>query len=291
MRKLFLLIPSFLLIPATPSASPGETRNTVTQRALNTALTGSQRMDCISCHVSGQVIAAVGAAETSGFEVNEGQANRLLGYAWSQQQGNGSVTHGGNGYPIEVSAWVGLALSYYTDESDLDFRENNFRRVSDYLLTIQNGDGGLPQNDHTSGVISLPTRTLPTMAGLMAWRWQFEATGENRYLPALARAGEWFANYQPVDRTGDGALIETAYSLTGMAAAGRTARDPIGAERRDWLINRMVNETCWGKNPGAGCDAWTTGTVGIALLDAGLPFGHPAPVVGFGDARAPEVRG
>ena len=167
MRKLFLLVPSFLLIPATPSASPGETRNTVTQRALNTALTGSQRMDCISCHVSGQVIAAVGAAETSGFVVNEGQANRLLGYAWSQQQGNGSVTHGGTSYPIEVSAWVGLALSYYTDESDLDFRENNFRRVSDYLLTIQNGDGGLPQNDHTSGVISLPTRTLPTMAGLM----------------------------------------------------------------------------------------------------------------------------
>ena len=113
------------------------------------------------------------------------------------------------------------------------------------------------------------------MGGLMAWRWQFEATGENRYLPALARAGEWFANYQPVDRTGDGGLIETAYSLTGMAAAGRTARDPIVAERRDWLINRMINETCWGKNPGASCDAWTTGTVGIAL-DAGLPFGHPA---------------
>ncbi|MBF94291.1 MAG: hypothetical protein CMH58_03920 [Myxococcales bacterium] len=276
MRNHILVLTTLFLISSPAQSSPGETRNTVTQRALNTALTGSQRMDCISCHVSGQVIAAVGAAETSGFTVNEGQANRLLGYAWSQQQGDGAVYHGGSSYPIEVSAWVGLALSYYTENSSLDFRESNFQRVSDYLLSIQNGDGGLPENDHTSGVISLPTRTLPTMGGLMAWRWQFEATGENRYLPALARAGEWFANYQPVDRTGDGGLIETAYSLTGMAAAGRTARDPIVAERRDWLINRMVNETCWGKNPGASCDAWTTGTVGIALLDAGLPFGHPA---------------
>ena len=148
MRNHFLLLTTLFLISSPAQSSPGETRNTVTQRALNTALTGSQRMDCISCHVSGQVIAAVGAAETSGFTVNEGQANRLLGYAWSQQQGDGAVYHGGSSYPIEVSAWVGLALSYYTENSSLDFRESTFQRVSDYLLSIQNGTEVFPKMSH-----------------------------------------------------------------------------------------------------------------------------------------------
>lgn len=270
------IVSALILIPALGQSQPGETRNNVTQRALNTTLNSSQRTACISCHVTGQVIAAVGAAEKSGFAVNPGEANTLLSYAWSQQDGDGSVRHSGSDWPVEVTSWVSLALSYYDADTDLDLRDSNFQRMTDYLLSRQMEDGGLPENEHDSGVISLPTRSMPTMAGIRGWRWQFENTGEMRYLPAMARAADWLANYTPVDRTGDGGLIETCYALTGMAAAGRTSRDPRMAEMRDWVLDRQQNEQCWSKDPGGSCDAWATGTAAIALLDAGVPFGHPA---------------
>ena len=105
------------LIAQTAAAAPGETRRQVTQRALNVALSAANGQGCISCHVTGQVMAAVGAAEVSGFAPNEAQANRVLQYGWGQQANSGAVVHGGGQYPIETSAWVAWALSYYGEDS------------------------------------------------------------------------------------------------------------------------------------------------------------------------------
>ena len=264
------------LIAQTATAAPGETRRQVTQRALNVALSAANGQGCISCHVTGQVMAAVGAAEVSGFTPNEAQANRVLQYGWNQQIGNGSIVHGGSTYPIETSAWVAWALSYYGEDSQLDVRDQAIANLGNWLLAQRGNDGGLPPNDHNNGIISIPSRVMPTMSAARISQWLFNQTGEMRYRTGMADLGRFLAATEPAAWHNDSGLLETTYELIGLAATGRSARDPKMAALRDALLARQRDGSCWGFSVGAGCDAFSTGLVGNALLDSGMLVGHPA---------------
>ena len=240
------------LVAQTATAAPGETRRQVTQRALNVALSAANGQGCISCHVTGQVMAAVGAAEVSGFTPNEAQANRVLQYGWNQQIGNGSIVHGGSTYPIETSAWVAWALSYYGEDSQLDVRDQAIANLGNWLLAQRGNDGGLPPNDHNNGIISIPSRVMPTMSAARISQWLFNQTGEMRYRTGMADLGRFLAATEPAAWHNDSGLLETTYELIGLAATGRSARDPKMAALRDALLARQRNGSCWGFSVGAG---------------------------------------
>ena len=213
--------------------------------------------------------------EVSGFTPNEAQANRVLQYGWNQRMKR-LDRHGGSTYPIETSAWVAWALSYYGEDSQLDVRDQAIANLGNWLLAQRGNDGGLPPNDHNNGIISIPSRVMPTMSAARISQWLFNQTGEMRYRTGMADLGRFLAATEPAAWHNDSGLLETTYELIGLAATGRSARDPKMAALRDALLARQRNGSCWGFSVGAGCDAFSTGLVGNALLDSGMLVGHPA---------------
>ena len=254
------------LIAQTATAAPGETRRQVTQRALNVALSAANGQGCISCHVTGQVMAAVGA-EVSGFTPNEAQANRVLQYGWNQRIGNGSIVHGGSTYPIETSV-VAWALSYYGEDSQLDVRDQAIANLGNCCSRSVATTAGCRRTITTTASSASP-RAMPTMsAARIALQWLFNQTGEMRYRTGMADLGRFLAATEPAAWHNDSGLLETTYELIDWRRRGARRVTPKWRRCCDALLARQRDGSCWGFSVGAGCDAFSTGLVGNALLDS-----------------------
>jgi N-acyl-D-amino-acid deacylase len=275
MRRLCLPLALLALAPCARADAPGDPVKAAIEKGLRRIETGAasyvKNRDCFSCHHQAMSILSLSAARRHGFEVEPAKLRQQVDFtvdfvrARKDQVAKGRGLAGGN----TMAAYALFALEAGGQPAD-----ENTSALVEYLLTRQQRDGSWPalttKRPPTEG--SPFTNAALALHSLRAYTPAKDAREaddlRNRIERALAKGKDWLLAAKPES------MEDKGFHLRGLVYAG-AAKEDLDAARKA-LLAEQKEDGSWAQAADLAGDAYATGTVLVALRQAGLAATDPA---------------
>jgi N-acyl-D-amino-acid deacylase len=280
MRTLLFAL-SFLTLAAGARAdTPPDAVREAVRKGLRRLEQGSanyvKNRQCFSCHHQALTMAAFASAGRRGFAVDPAGPRRQLDFTLDtfrdkrERVRKGQSVAGGN----TMAAYALFALEaggHRPDEASAALVE--------YLLVRQRPDGSWPAlTPRPPSEGSTFTNNALALRGLRFYGPGKDAKGagplRRRVDAAFDRGRDWLVRNKPADTE------DKRSRLAGLVAGGCDPKEDAAA--RDLLLAEQLPDGSWAQLPGREGDAYATGSVLLALRQAGVKPGDEAYRKGVG---------
>jgi N-acyl-D-amino-acid deacylase len=260
------------LVPLAPAAGPDPTRPAI-EKGLRRIEQGAAnyitKRTCFSCHHQALSILSMSSARRRGFAVAENKLRRQIDFTLAAFKDKDKIRKGKGVEGASTQAVYALFALEGAEHS----ADDTTAALVQYLLVRQRRDGAWPalaRRPPMEGSLftnaALALRELrkyglpPHNKGAEALRAKVEK--------AMRKGWGWLRDHEPQTTE------DKVFSLRGLVAAG-APREGITAAR-DRLLKEQHKDGSWTQLPERAGDAYATGTVLMALRDAGMPTTDPA---------------
>jgi squalene-hopene/tetraprenyl-beta-curcumene cyclase len=212
---------------------------------------------CFGCHVQAVTLEALTVGKHHQYDVKKPDLEAMV---HALQLG---VTAGGH---VTGTAFEGQAWARYDQWIDGQ-HSADLARYADELLTLQNQDGSVPDDDARLPVTGGTMHT--TYQAMQTWRQAYARTADDKWLTPIrkaerylaAQSGQWSA-------TSDVYLQNVNFALLGLVAAGVGPSEASSLRLQRILLARQNQDGGWGLEKQKS-DALATGQTLYALKLAG----------------------
>jgi hypothetical protein len=212
---------------------------------------------CFGCHVQAVTLEALTVGQHHQYNIKKDDLAAMVG---ALELG---VTAGGH---VTGTAFEGQAWARYDQWIDGKHTPDLLRYAQE-LLTLQNDDGSVPDDDARLPVTGGTMHT--TYQAMQTWRQAHARTADNKWLAPIRKAERYLARQsQQWNATSDVYLQNIDFALLGLVAAGVGPSEASSLRLQRILLARQNQDGGWGLVKGKS-DALATGQALYALKLAG----------------------
>jgi N-acyl-D-amino-acid deacylase len=226
---------------------------------------------CFSCHHQAMAVFSMTSAQQRGFTVDAVLLQKVIDFSLRTFR-NKSIIAKGQGVGGDS---VGVVYALHTFAAVERPYDDTMAALVEYLLVKQRKDGAWPVpfgGDRPPTMGSLFTQTGLALFALKKYSPHKETPGaaelQQRIDKAFDKGRDWLLTHKPVSTE------DKVFQLRGLAYANVEAKELEGA--RDRLLKEQLADGSWAQLADKAGDAYATGTVLVALRQAGLDVRHDA---------------
>jgi N-acyl-D-amino-acid deacylase len=262
-QRSLLLCFLFLVIPAFATASEKAAAR-ATAQAIDKSITIIEKSlaeypkhnTCFSCHHQGAPALALSLAKERGHHIEAGTLSGIARHTSADLRADLELYRKGQGQPggVTRAGYALLALEAVGSQ-----RDDLTALVTKYLLTRDREQGNWHARSHRPP--SEFSDFTDTFLAIRALRKFGETADQNETAARIEKARQWLEQTAPKDTE------DRVFQLWGMSEAG--SESTVRNKAAKSLIAEQREDGGWTQVPGAGSDAYATGSVLTVLLTTG----------------------